>query len=90
MALCAAFIYAASAAAQDAEVKQLGTTELKDQAMSLVNDKRYLEARPYMADSSPAFPTPTSAILKGSLKTFTFSRRTAMSRSTTPQKMKSF
>ena len=47
MAVCAASIFAASASAQE-EVKQLGTTDLKDQALGLVNSKKYIEARPYM------------------------------------------
>ena len=46
-AACAAAVLPAAALAQDAaEVKQMGTTVLKDQAMELVNAKRYLEARP--------------------------------------------
>lgn len=72
LALCAAFIYAASAAAQDAEVKQLGTTELKDQAMSLVNDKRYLEARPYMAELVTRISDSDDANLKRQLEDLYF------------------
>ena len=50
-AACAAAVLPAAALAQDAaELKQMGTTVLKDQAMELVNAKRYLEARPYMVE----------------------------------------
>ena len=72
LALCAASIFAASASAQDAEVKQLGTTELKDQAMALVNDKRYLEARPYMTELITRISDSDDANLKKQLEDLYF------------------
>ena len=51
-ALCASATMLSVAVAQDAKsmAKQLGTTQLKDQTLSLVNSQKYLEARPYMTE----------------------------------------
>ena len=63
----------AAALAQDAaEVKQMGTTVLKDQAMELVNAKRYLEARPYMVELVTRISDSDDANLKKQLEDLYF------------------
>ncbi len=72
-AACAAAVLPAAALAQDAaEVKQMGTTVLKDQAMELVNAKRYLEARPYMVELVTRISGSDDANLKKQLEDLYF------------------
>ena len=72
-AACAAAVLPVAALAQDAaEVKQMGTTVLKDQAMELVNAKRYLEARPYMVELVTRISGSDDANLKKQLEDLYF------------------